>query len=246
MLLLSLINIIYLQWSTLARGPALLVDLCQVPFPVWTTRVGLDVLPVLRTWDFQGQGMMEVQCQRATWCAYMHLFVCVCVCVCLGSISICVSLCTGWRCYPQKPQNPCRELWQSLQCLGKPGRQARRPVCRRQRLGSQRVLVAPAPSLGCLEGTRGLGGPGRVLSNSISMEKGMAGSGLLWGAGWRPGPRCQCSAAKFSPAVAQESDINKRVPGTAGPSYCRKPWPLSLQPGFGGFGGSWAHGIPGR
>ena len=81
MLLLSLINIIYLQWSTLARGPALLVDLCQVPFPVWTTRVGLDVLPVLRTWDFQGQGMMEVQCQRATWCAYVHLFVCVCVCV---------------------------------------------------------------------------------------------------------------------------------------------------------------------
>ena len=90
------------------------------------------------------------------------------------------------------PRNPQirvdREPWQSLQCLGKSGRQAGRPVCKRQMLSCQWVLAAPfQTSLGCWEGARWLGGPGWALSNSISVEKGRVGSGLLRGAGRQPG-----------------------------------------------------------
>ena len=94
----------------------------------------------------------------------VHLCVCVCVrvhvCV-MGDENTCVLL--HWMDGAVTPRNPQihvdRELWQSLQCLGKPGRQAGRPVCGRQRLSSQKVLVAPSSSLGCYEGAKRLGGP---------------------------------------------------------------------------------------
>ena len=92
----------------------------------------------------------------------VHLCVCVCVrvhvCV-MGDENTCVLL--HWMDGAVTPRNPQirvdRELWQSLQCLGKHGRQAGRPVCGRQR--SQKVLVAPSSSLGCYEGAKRLGGP---------------------------------------------------------------------------------------
>ena len=113
------------------------------------------------------------------------------VCVCVFGDNEYMWVLLHWVDGAVTPRNPQirvdREPWQSLQCLGKPGRQAGRSVCRRQRLSCQWVLVAPFPSLGCWEGARRLGGSGWALSNSISVEKGMAGSGLLQGAGRQPG-----------------------------------------------------------
>lgn len=51
--------------------------LCLIRDPLWTMKLGLDVLPAWGAWDFQMQAMMEL--------AYLHVCVCVCVeraCVC--------------------------------------------------------------------------------------------------------------------------------------------------------------------
>lgn len=97
----------------------------------------------------------------------------------------------------------------SLPCLG--NREARRPACREQRLGWQQMLVTPSPSSGF-----SAGGAWECPQQLYLVEKGMAGSGHTVQRWLVASPHPQCAPAKLDPAVAQESDINKRGPGAAG------------------------------